>query len=249
MKISFIFALIILLNSCSFAVDNYTMVNDDLDLECVILLHGMGRTAGSMSKIEKYLSQSNYRVVNLSYPSTSETIENIAEKYIPSAIEKCQNSSPKKIHFVTHSLGGIIVRQYLQENTIPMGSRVVMLSPPNKGSEIPDHFYDSLWYSWSTGPAGQQLTTDKKSLPNRLKSIEPDVGVIAGTKSIEPWFSPLIPGKDDGKVSVERTKINEMKDFITVHHTHTFIMQSSEVIYQIEAFLKNGEFEHEISYK
>jgi hypothetical protein len=94
-------------------------------------------------------------------------------------------------------------------------------------------------------PAGQQLTTTKDSLPDRLQPINAEIGVIAGTKSIEPWFSSLIPGQDDGKISVKRTQLNEMKDFFAVPHTHTFIMQSPEVLRQIENFLKYGKFDHD----
>jgi len=196
-----------------------------LNAEWVILLHGMGRTAFSMRKIEKYLSNSGYRVVNDGYPSTRETVEQIARIRIPDAVAQCQDASNNKIHFVTHSLGGIIVRQYLQTNTLPPGSRIVMLSPPNHGSEIPDHFKNAFWYRWFTGPAGRQLTTAKDSLPNRLKPIDVEVGVIAGTKSWEPWFSSLIPGEDDGKVSVKSTRLAEMKDFLAVPYTHSFMMR------------------------
>jgi triacylglycerol lipase len=244
MRVLFVFLIWGTLNSCTFSKKALQEGKEKLFAECVILLHGMGRTKFSMFKLEEYLSRSNYRVVNFGYPSTDETIEQIARTRIPDAVAQCQDTSTKKIHFVTHSLGGVIVRQYLQTHTLPVGSRVVMLSPPNQGSEIPDHFKNSFWYRWSTGPAGQQLTTDKDSLPNRLKLINVEVGVIAGTKSIEPWFSSVIPGKDDGKVSVKRTQLDEMKDFLAVPHTHTFIMWSSEVLRQIENFLKHGKFDY-----
>ena len=235
-----------MLNSCIFSKKIIQKEKGKLYVECVILLHGMGRTKFSMLRLEEYLSKLNYMVINFSYPSTSKTIEQIARIHIPDAVAQCQNTSIKKIHFVTHSLGGIIIRQYLQTHTLPVGSKIVMLSPPNQGSEIADHFRNVFWYRWSTGPAGQQLTTAKDSLPNRLKSINVDVGIIAGTKSIEPWFSSLIPGKDDGKVSVKRTQLDEMKDFLSVPHTHTFIMCSLKVLRQIKNFLKHGKFDHSI---
>ncbi|MDH3326626.1 MAG: hypothetical protein OEM38_07915, partial [Gammaproteobacteria bacterium] len=147
-----------------------------------------------------------------------------------------------KIHFVTHSLGGIISRYYLQTNQLPAGSRIVMLSPPNKGSEIADRFHDSTWYRWLTGPPGQQLTTDSNSLPNTLDAINYEVGVITGRDTLEPWFSRLIPGEDDGKVSVESAKLPEMKDFLVVDHTHTFIMKSDVVMVQVLNFIKHGNF-------
>ena len=209
--------------------------------ECVVLLHGMGRTAFSMNSMESYLKENGYQTINHSYPSTSQTIEQISKNIVPKFINECNNGA-KKIHFVTHSLGGIISRYYLQTNQLPAGSRIVMLSPPNKGSEIADRFHDSTWYRWLTGPPGQQLTTDSNSLPNTLDAINYEVGVITGRDTLEPWFSRLIPGEDDGKVSVESAKLPEMKDFLVVDHTHTFIMKSDAVMVQVLNFIKHGNF-------
>ncbi|MFV1997983.1 MAG: esterase/lipase family protein [Acidiferrobacterales bacterium] len=213
--------------------------------ECVILLHGLGRTRVSMLNLEAYLVESGYHTVNFGYPSRSEQIEKIASTRVPDAVSQCKLISSGKIHFVTHSLGGIIVRQYLQTNTLPKGSRIVMLSPPNQGSELSDRHKGDSWYQWYTGPAGQQLTTAKDSLPNRLKPINVEIGVIAGTKSIASWLSSQLPGEDDGVVSVKSTQLDEMKDFLLVPRTHTFIMESDEVQRQVVNFLRNGKFDHE----
>ncbi len=242
-KIIFIVLISATLNSCAILRGSIQGEEGKLYAECVILLHGMVVLGFSMLKLEECLLRSNYKVVNFGYPSTHETIEQIAKIQIPNAVAQCQNVSTKKIHFVTHSLGGIVVRQYLQTHTLPKGSRIVMLSPPNQGSEIADHFKDAFWYQWSTGLAGQQLTTADSSLPNQLKAVNTEVGIIAGTKSIEPWFSSLIPGRDDGKVSVEKARLKEMKDFLVIPHTHTFIMWPSEVLKQIGHFLKYGQFD------
>ena len=212
--------------------------------ECVVLLHGMGRTALSMSKLEKHLFSKGYKTVNFAYPSTSEPIERIAEVYIPSAISQCQKIQAVKIHFVTHSMGGIIVRQYLQANSLPKGSRLVMLAPPNRGSEVVDYLKKFFAYRWLTGPAGQQLGTNTESIPNRLKPVDIEVGIIAGAKSLNPIFSSFISGPDDGRVSVERTKLEEMSDFLVVSSNHTLIMRNKAAIRQVVHFLEHGEFDH-----
>jgi hypothetical protein len=212
--------------------------------ECVILLHGMGKSPASMNKIEAYLAGKGYRIVNLGYPSTDESIERIAEVYIADAVAKCQPGPLYKIHFVTHSLGGIIVRQYLQANSLPEGSRLVMLAPPNQGTEVVDYVKDFFAYRWIHGPTGQELGTNPESAPNRMKPIDIEVGIIAGDQSLNPIFSALIPGPDDGRVSVERAKLEEMTDFLVISSTHTSILKNSAVLKQIAYFLEHGKFDH-----
>ncbi len=209
--------------------------------ECVVLLHGMGRTRFSMGALEDDLKEAGYRVVNHGYPSTSEPIEELAAVHVPRALSRCGEESAR-VHFVTHSLGGILVRYYLQDHSLPPGSRIVMLSPPNQGSELADRFKDSLWYQWLTGPPGQQLGTGPDSLPRRLEPVDAQVGVITGRDTWEPWFSRLIPGADDGKVSVERAKLEEMTDFLVVDSSHPLIMYDRTVIAQVRRFLATGSF-------
>ncbi|MBC2716431.1 MAG: alpha/beta hydrolase [Desulfobacteraceae bacterium] len=212
--------------------------------EYVILLHGMGRSELSMQPLEEFLTENGYSVINTGYPSTTKTVETLADKYLSDMVEQCIQKGADKIHIVTHSLGGIITRQYLQNHSLPQGSRIVMISPPNKGSELADEFYDLFIYEWINGPAGQVLGTGPESLPNKLKSVTGEIGVIAGGSSLNPLYSYLIPGEDDGKVSVESAKLDEMADFLVVPSSHSFIMRHPEVLKQVVFFLKNGAFEH-----
>ena len=209
----------------------------------VILLHGMGRTHRSMAKMARHLADAGYRVVNLDYPSTEADIETLSEGIVADTVKDCRLKNPSvPIHFVTHSLGGILVRQYLQSHRLPPGSRVVMLSPPNKGSEIVDRLKDNKLYRWFMGPAGQQLGTSDNDVPNRLGPIDLPVGVITGNATLEPWFSVQLPGPDDGKVSVERARLDEMADFLVVQKSHGFIMNDPQVIAQSIHFLQYGQF-------
>ncbi|MHC4138710.1 MAG: esterase/lipase family protein [Planctomycetota bacterium] len=211
--------------------------------ECVILLHGMGRTRNSMKRIEKSLVKDSYAVWNESYPSTSENIEKLSMEHIEKGLAFCNEIKAETIHFVTHSLGGIMVRYYLQDHKIDNLGKIVMLSPPNNGSEVADFLKDIYVYKLVMGPAGQQLGTDSNSLPGSMKAIDAHVGIITGNKTLDPWFSPLIPGEDDGKVSVESAKLREMSDFLIIGSSHAFIMKNDEVIDQIKCFLKHGTFE------
>jgi hypothetical protein len=210
--------------------------------ECVILLHGMGRTAFSLSDIETSLRERDYHVWNESYPSLSQPVEALSVPVIEAGLTHCRGKQAQRIHFVTHSLGGIIVRHYLQDHKIENLGRIVMLAPPNRGSEVADQMKDGFFYQAIMGPAAQELGTEKESLPNSLKPIDGEIGIIAGKKDGESWFLPEIPGDDDGKVAVERTKLPEMKDFLLVNEGHTFIMNDEEVIRQVLYFLGHGVF-------
>jgi pimeloyl-ACP methyl ester carboxylesterase len=214
--------------------------------ECVILLHGLCRTSRSMVPMERALVKSGYHVLNVDYPSRTAAIDKLSEDAIGRAVADCQKAGATKIHFVTHSLGGILVRSFLARHTIPNLGRVVMLGPPNQGSEVVDKL-GSLWiFKKFNGPAGDELGTAKDSTPNKLGPANFCVGVIAGDRSINWINSLLIPGRDDGKVSVERTKLAGMADHIVIHAAHPLLMRNRTVIRQTIYFLRTGRFERRL---
>ncbi len=211
--------------------------------ECVILLHGLVRSNSSMEKIEEKLLSEGFNVVNYDYPSRDFSIAKLATNEIPKALKKCEQYATKKIHFVTHSLGGILIRYYLKDNEIESLGRIVMLSPPNQGSEIVDELADVPGYDILNGPVGRELGTDTKSVPLSLGPADYELGIITGNESINLILSQFIPGEDDGKVSVENAKLEGMADFLVVPHSHPFIMKSDNVIKQIISFLNDGQFD------
>ena len=216
-----------------------------LAADCVVLLHGLGRTHGSMAVLQFALQSAGYTVWNRGYASTSAPIEALAA-VVGEAVGECRSHDAQKIHFVTHSMGGILVRAYFQEHRVAEAGRVVMLAPPNHGSEIVDAYRERWWFRSATGPAGQQLGTSADSLPNRLAPIPLEVGVIAGSASSDPWFTDLFAADHDGKVSIASTRLSEMKDQLVVEGGHTFMMNSPTVIRQVKAFLEKGAFEREL---
>jgi triacylglycerol lipase len=213
--------------------------------EAVVLLHGLARTEKSMDRMEKAVADHGYRVYSLSYPSRSKTVEQLAEEHLAPLIEQCQSNGPSRIHFVAHSLGGIVLRQYFATHTLTNAGRMVMLGPPNQGSEVVDKLGGLTLFQWINGPAGSQLGTASNALPQVLPVPPADVGIIAGTRSINGFLSMLIPGRDDGKVSVERTKLEGMEDFAAIATAHPFLMENEQAIAMTLSFLRHGSFTNE----
>jgi len=210
--------------------------------EGVILLHGLARTSASMEKMERALTDAGYQVANIDYPSRTASIDQLAAAVIGDALQRDTFRDCAKIHFVTHSLGGILVRSYFAKHTDPRLGRVVMLGPPNQGSEVVDKLKSWKLFQKLNGPAGAELGTDDDSIPNQLGPVDFELGVIAGDHSINWINSLMIPGSDDGKVSVERTKIAGMTDHFVIHATHPYLMKNQAAIRQTLAFLQTGEF-------
>jgi triacylglycerol lipase len=212
--------------------------------EYVVLLHGLCRSSRSMQVMATALRERGYRVLNRDYPSRSAPIDELSESVVGQALADCRNHGATKIHFVTHSLGGILVRSYFTRHSAENVGRVVMLGPPNQGSELVDRLGPSPLFLLINGQAGRELGTGAASLPNRLGSPSYCVGIIAGNRSINWINSWLIPGPDDGKVSVERTRLRGMTDHIVIPATHPFMMRNPEAIRQTVRFLRWGKFEH-----
>ncbi|MFT6985186.1 MAG: hypothetical protein ACJAT7_000994 [Psychromonas sp.] len=221
-------------------MDNYFTVT--AKNESVILLHGLGKTERCMKKLGNSLNKLGYHVINCRYPSFKFSIEELAEKTINDALRLCPNQA--RIHFVTHSMGGILVRIYLQNKLIDNLGRVVMLGPPNKGSQLIDllQIQNLCHHPILRRQAGLQLSTDNNSVPNRLGKANFELGIIAGTRSVNPILSMLLPGKNDGKVSVVSSKLQGMKDHLIMPVTHPFMMKNRNVIHQVHYFLEKGLF-------
>jgi hypothetical protein len=197
-----------------------------------------------METLAQHLNKAGYRTVNLGYPSRKHPIKKLVELAIPPALDACRAQPTEQIHFVTHSLGGILVRQYLSTHTLPELGRTVMISPPSQGSEVVDRLKNVPGFHLLNGPAGDQLGTGPDSVPLALGPANFEVGIITGTRSINLILSRIIPGVDDGKVSIKRARLEGMADFITLPHSHPFIMGKKRVISQTIHFLKQGRFDH-----
>lgn len=208
----------------------------------VVLLHGLARSAGSLDKLEARLQQAGYTTCNVDYPSTRYPVETLVREHVLPAIRACVGDAPATVHFVTHSMGGILVRQLRRSvPDLPVG-RVVMLGPPNHGSELVDRMGDWRLFRWINGPAGQQLRTGPKGLPAQLGPADFELGIIAGDAPFLEPFTGYIAGPSDGKVSLESARLEGMKGYLVLPVTHSLMMRDPLVIDQAVFFLQHGQF-------
>ncbi len=215
-------------------------------IECIILLHGLGRTRFSMSRLGNTLEKQGYRVVNAGYCSQCRRIEDLADTVIPKSLQQCIDYGADSIHFVTHSMGGLLLRYYLSLHRIEKLGHTVMLAPPNHGSEVADKLRNNVLYRIINGPAGLQLGTDANSLPAQLGTADFSLGIIIGNRHtiFDRYFASLLPKPNDGKVSAASARLQGMQDFLVTDANHTTIMNDPTVIEHIRCFLKKGAFSH-----
>ena len=208
----------------------------------VVLLHGMALPARVMRPLARYLERAGYRTRIIDYPTRPYDVAGLVDRYLRPVLAASGDDRP--VHVVAHSLGGILVRYYLQAAELPAGSRIVMLVPPNQGSETADLVRRWPIYRWLMGAVGQQLGTGPDGIVHRLRPIAAEVGVIAARRSLQPWFSRVIPGENDGAVSVASTRLAEMRDFLVGDSSHTLILFNRDVHRQVRQFLAHGRFRH-----
>ena len=234
----FMVSLVTMLSACSSLPGPPVITAES---EPVVVIHALGRGPRHLGGLQKRLIAEGFQVINLGYPSLRENVKACADE-IAMQLETCC-SQARRLNFVTHSLGGIVLRQYVADYKPKNINRVVMLAPPNGGSEVVDRwFYKPL--IWVAGPAARELGTGESSVPKSLGGIDFELGVIAGNRSRNPFFSLAIPGADDGAVSVMKTRHEDMADFIVLPRSHSRLTKPKYTADQIIHFLKRGQFDH-----
>jgi pimeloyl-ACP methyl ester carboxylesterase len=208
----------------------------------VVLLHGISRTARSFRKMQPALEVAGFATLNLDYASRRKALEALAEDIHP-AIELFAGGPTGSVHFVCHSMGGLLARVYLARYRPKRLGRVVMLGTPNSGSEIADRLKNFGAYRAFFGPAGQQLGTQRSAVDHAmLPAVDYPVGIIAGNRSIDPVAGTMLPKPHDGRVSIANTELDGMVDHVVVAASHPWLVRNSVAIGQTIAFLRDGRF-------
>jgi pimeloyl-ACP methyl ester carboxylesterase len=208
----------------------------------VVLLHGISRTARSFRKMQTALEGCGFATLNQDYASRRKALEALAEDIHP-AIQRFADGIDGSVHFVGHSMGGLLARVYLARYRPKRLGRIVMLGTPNSGSEIADRLKNFGAYRAFFGPAGQQLGTQRDTAIDALfPPVDYPVGIIAGDRSIYPITSAFLPKPHDGRVSVANTKLESMADHVVVRTSHPWLVRNGETIAQTIAFLRDGRF-------
>lgn len=210
----------------------------------VIMIHGLFNSSSRMDRFEEYFKERGYQVLNIDYPSADYPVEELSQKYLKPIVDSISVAEEQDVHFITHSLGGLVLRHYLTHNNPPGLGRVVMLSPPNHGSELADLFLKRSLARKIAGPATMELRTENNGFFEKLGPIDYNLGIIAGNKSYTRGTDRHLPGADDGMVAIDSMKLEGMTDFIILNEHHRGLTRSIDAMKQAEYFLKNRQFNH-----
>lgn len=213
--------------------------------DCVVLLHGIGMRAYVMKRLETALRADGYRVVNLSYPSREMPFAEIAGDFLPARLKKHDVARAPRLHFVTHSMGSLLVRQLIADQRPANLGRVVMIGPPNQGSAAADVAQENALLRRFLGGNLILLGTGEEAIAHQLGPADFEVGIIAGEVSINPVFGDALGERNDGAVTVNSARLEGMRDFIVLPYSHTLMLWRTAVITQVRTFLRQGQFEHE----
>jgi pimeloyl-ACP methyl ester carboxylesterase len=220
------------------------IIADDDPVKVVVLVHGFRRTKNSMYFLQKALEDRGYEVVNRTYPSGENTIENNATFINDFVTDKLGELPPDtELYFVTHSMGGLVVRCYLEEYRPEQAKRLIMIAPPNRGATMAEYVDMFPISDVLLGPSGEEMAMGEDYLANLCGGV-PDIefGIIAGGRGDGEGYSSLLEGDDDGTVSVRTTYLPGAVDFLVLDHIHTFICDHQDTIDNVVHFLENGRF-------
>lgn len=214
---------------------------EPLSGEVTLLIHGILRHSRSLGKVQTALEKAGLQPEPFDYPSTKAPLDSAVD-YLASTLE---NLGPEvtRINIVVHSMGGLLVRTYLKqygEKADPRIHRLVMMGTPNHGAQMATILRDLGAFKMIFGPAGQQLVDAEDGFISELPTPPFEFAVIAGSRGNSKGWNPLIPGDDDGTVTVESTRLPGAKDFRTFVTSHALMLFRRDVADAAVRFIQTG---------
>jgi len=209
----------------------------------VVLLHGTLRSSMQMRRLAKHLQKQGFKTINISYPSRHFDLKRLCDHTQKKIEAQTGMDSQYTIHFVGYSMGGLLVRTLLHHHRPKQLGRVVLIGTPNHGSEFADFLKNNILFRFIFGPSGQQLITDQHQFSHLFGNVDYALGIIAGHSTLDPFAKFLIPGPSDGKVSIQSTKLDGMKDHIVLKGNHIYLPYIKKNHHQTAHFLAHGCFD------
>ena len=203
----------------------------------VIALHGILRSSKSWTELQRVLEPDDYTFINFDYPSTQQSISDFADQLqeVIATLDGIEH-----IHLIGHSMGGLVVRRWCQQYSDPRMRRLLMIGTPNSGAEMASMLKKNLLFQLILGPSGQQLVADPEEFISTLPLPTMEYAVIAGAKGTPDGFNPLIPGDDDGVVTVQSARLPGAVDYLAVRALHSFQPWNPEVMEATRRYLSSG---------
>jgi len=206
----------------------------------VVLIHGILRSSKSFSTIAARLRESGWAAFPFDYPSSQIGIHEAAD-YLNSVVSHLEDLD--ELDFVCHSMGGLVLRAWFGEHSDPRVKRAVMMGTPNRGAALADMLRKNLIFRAVFGPSGQQLVTDADGVIPKLATPPCEFALIAGARGTPEGWNPLIPGDDDGTVSVDAVRLDGCTDFTTVRALHSLLLKHPQAVEQALHFLEHGRLQ------
>lgn len=211
----------------------------------VYVIHGYGGTTTMMSKIDKSIKNEHFITENFAYKSITVDLDSIGmELYL-----NIKRSGFDTVSFVTHSMGGLVVRSMLQysqkDKNFPVIHRIVMLAPPNGGAEIADFFTKKPGMKRLLGPNVEHMRTDSNSYAHKLPiPNNSELGIIIGIRGKSKGYNPFIPSDNDGLLTPKSAKLGVEKEIVYVYEDHNIMTQKTLICKLVNDFLKLGKFDN-----
>ena len=228
------------MSSCAKEIRRFAPSRGCASGDRVILVHGLLMSGHVFYPVGAHLARQGFLSILYDYPTRRACVEEHGAAlcaFIEKEMESMRESEAGKLHFVTHSMGGLLLRVALRQlspGTRSAIGRIVMITPPNKGSDVAEAVLRKLFFAEKIVKCLPDLSSVPHSFANTFP--EPD----------ETFEIGIIAGSHDRKVAVPSTHLAHERDHLILQSSHTAILFRKQTVHQTVHFLLHGTFEHHL---